>query len=102
VDELAKEFPPGDKAELKAVADNMLSEGLIVMLAPGVAMDKTAFERVCSKTAEHFEKNPELSLAEFRDMLSTSRKYALYILEYFDTVKILKKEGDVRRIDRGF
>lgn len=102
VDELAKEFPPGDKAELKAVADNMLSEGLIVMLTPGVAMDKTAFERVCAMTAEHFTENAELTLAEFRDKLSTSRKYALYILEYFDTLKILKKEGDVRRLDRGF
>ena len=30
-------------------------------------------------------------------MLSTSRKYALAVLEYYDKNKILKKDGDLRR-----
>ena len=72
------------------------------MLAPGVCIDKAAFDSVCIKTADYFRNHSELTLADFRDMLATSRKYALYILEYFDINKILKKDGDVRRIERGF
>ena len=49
------------------------------------------------RTAEHFASQPELTLAQFRDMLGTSRKYALAVLEYYDKNKILKKEGDLRR-----
>ena len=101
-DELLQEFSPGDKNDVKQVIDNMLSEGLIVMLAPGVCIDKAAYDAVCVKTAEYFTAHSELTLADFRDMLGTSRKYALYILEYFDITKILKKDGDVRRLERGF
>ena len=101
-DELLQEFSPGDKTDVRQVIDNMLSEGLIVMLAPGVCIDKSAYDAVCGKTAEYFTTHSELTLADFRDMLGTSRKYALYILEYFDITKILKKDGDVRRIEKGF
>ena len=101
-DELLQEFSPGDKTDVRQVIDNMLSEGLIVMLAPGVCIDKSAYDAVCAKTAEYFTTHSELTLADFRDMLGTSRKYALYILEYFDITKILKKDGDVRRIEKGF
>ena len=48
------------------------------------------------------EEHPELTLAEFRDLLGTSRKYALAVLEYYDKNKILKKEGDIRRLGLGF
>ena len=43
-----------------------------------------------------------LALADFRDMLGTSRKYALAVLEYYDKNKILKKDGDLRRMGLGF
>jgi len=102
LEELQKEFQPGEKNEIRQLVDNMLSEGLIIMLAPGVSMEKAAFEKVCEMTAAYFETHSELALADFRDMLNTSRKYALYILEYFDINKILKKEGDVRRLEKGF
>ena len=34
--------------------------------------------------------------------MATSRKYALAVLEYFDKNKILKKDGDFRRMGLGF
>ena len=45
---------------------------------------------------------PAQELADFRDMLGTSRKYALAVLEYYDKNKILKKDGDLRRMGLGF
>ena len=101
-EEVISQFAPGDKGDVKQVIDNMISEGLIVMLAPGVCIGRDAFDTVCVKTKEYFSTHSELTLADFRDMLSTSRKYALYILEYFDVMKILRKDGDARRIEKGF
>ena len=43
-----------------------------------------------------------MTLAEFRDALSTSRKYALAVLEYFDKLGITRKDGDYRRLNKGF
>ena len=45
----------------------------------------------------YFFPEMELTRAQFRDMLGTSRKYALAVLEYYDKNKILKKDGDIRR-----
>ena len=42
------------------------------------------------------EKNGQMTLAEFRDALGTSRKYAVALLEYFDNRKLTKKVGDAR------
>jgi selenocysteine-specific elongation factor len=39
---------------------------------------------------------PGLTVSSFREALGTSRKYALPILEYFDSRGITRRQGDVR------
>ena len=56
----------------------------------------------CRQLAEHFAGQDTLTLAEFRDKLGTSRKYALALLEYWDKTKALKKDGDLRRAGPAF
>ena len=68
-----------------------------VMLTPQLCIERSIYEDIWEKTKQHFAEHEELTLAEFRDMLGTSRKYALAVLEYYDKNKILKKDGDVRR-----
>ena len=46
--------------------------------------------------------NRELMLAQLRDLLNTSRKYAQAIIEYFDKVHITKKADDIHYLDQGF
>ena len=58
--------------------------------------------QACEMPLRFMAEHPELTLAEFRDLLGTSRKYALAVLEYYDKNKILKKDGDVRRLGTGF
>jgi selenocysteine-specific elongation factor len=49
---------------------------------------------------DHFKKQQDLTLAEFRDMLGTSRKYALGLLELFDAMKLTRRVGDKRLAGR--
>ena len=46
---------------------------------------------------KHFERKPELTVSEFKDMLNISRKYAIPYLEYLDRVGVTKRVGNVRR-----
>jgi selenocysteine-specific elongation factor len=45
-----------------------------------------------------FSKQPTMTIAEFRDILGTTRKYALPFLEYLDSHKITLRVGDVRKV----
>jgi len=36
------------------------------------------------------------TVAEFRDLVGTTRKYAVPLLEYFDQTGVTRRQGDVR------
>lgn len=101
-DEVAATFPQNERADLKQVLDSMLSGGELVMLSPQICYGSAAYARACAAAQAHFAENETLTLAQMRDLLGTSRKYALVVLEYFDKTGITKKEGDFRRLNRGF
>jgi selenocysteine-specific elongation factor len=44
-----------------------------------------------------FSKKNEMTVGEFRDILGTTRKYALPFLEYLDSNKITLRVGEVRK-----
>ncbi|MBE5784864.1 MAG: selenocysteine-specific translation elongation factor, partial [Clostridiales bacterium] len=102
VDEVAATFAQNERADLKQVLDSVLTGGELIMLSPQICYGRAAYERVCAAAKAHFAQHDTITLAELRDSLSTSRKYALAVLEYFDKVGITKKEGDFRRLNRGF
>jgi selenocysteine-specific elongation factor len=39
---------------------------------------------------------PGLTVAEIRDLLGTTRKYAVPLCEYLDRVGVTRREGDLR------
>jgi len=52
---------------------------------------------VKEKVASYFEKNKEITIGQFKDLLGgASRKYALPLLLYFDGLGITERSGDVR------
>ena len=63
-----------------------------VVLTPGFA---SRAEEVARREAAA----PEgLTVSRFRELLGTTRKYALPILEWFDARRITRRQGDVRRL----
>jgi selenocysteine-specific elongation factor len=46
---------------------------------------------------EHFQKEQTLSVGQFRDLLGTTRKYALPFLEHLDSKGITMRVQDVRK-----
>lgn len=65
-------------------------------------MDNTAYihadslKQALTTMYAYYDEHPTMTLADFRTMMNTSRKYALMILEYCDAKRITRKDGDVR------
>ena len=97
LDDVYTQFDRNELADCKQVLESLVSGGELVMLTPQLCIERRIYEDIWEKTKQHFKEHEELTLAEFRDMLGTSRKYALAVLEYYDKNRILKKDGDVRR-----
>ena len=102
LEEVLEKFPPNDQQECKRVVESMVTGGELVMLTPQLCIHQKIYADICRKTRDYLEEHDELLLSDFRDMMNTSRKYALAVLEYYDKNKILKKDGDIRRIGLGF
>ena len=58
------------------------------------------YESITSKIVEHIQANGSISAAEVRDLLGTSRKFAIGLLEHLDQIKVTKRVGDVRQLVR--
>jgi selenocysteine-specific elongation factor len=53
-------------------------------------------EVLVNKVQVHLQNKGSITLAELRDMVQTSRKYALPLLEYMDNMGITLRKGDIR------
>jgi len=102
-------FKPPVKDELvaalgtnpKQIADILkilVKEGRIVRINDSVYLSKKNAETMIGKVRDFFNGHEEMTVAEFRDILDTSRKYALPFLEYLDTQKVTLRVGEKRKL----
>ena len=85
-----------DRKQARQVLSELTKKGILVKAGTGVLMHKEHWDRALNILREHLVANPQITLGEFRDLLGTSRKYAVMLLETYDQMKITKKTGDVR------
>lgn len=78
------------------ILDDMVDREMLVLLTPDLFISKTYYEKAIDLVKAMIQKNGEMKLAEFRDAIDSSRKYAVAILEKLDRDKITKMRGDVR------
>ena len=78
------------------VLNYLLNRGVLVKIADGMYFHEKALAEILALVRGHFQEKGELLLGELRDLLQTSRKYALPLLEYMDREKITRRIGDVR------
>lgn len=95
--ELANMLSIGEK-DVTDILKLLSKEGIIVRINDSVYLSKNNYEKMIELLRRFFSKKAEMSVAEFRDMLNTSRKYALPILEYLDSNKITLRVGDMRKL----
>ena len=95
-DELAKSvsLKPQETGELLRI---MASEKFLVRINDSIYIPAGNFDTMMNRLRSFFSTKNEMTVGEFRDMLGTSRKYALPFLEYLDSNKITLRVGEVRK-----
>jgi len=76
----------------------MSKEGSLIRINESVYITSSTYKQMIENLRSFFGKKPDMTVAEFRDVLQTSRKYALPFLEYLDSNKITMRVGDVRKL----
>jgi selenocysteine-specific elongation factor len=100
---------PPDAAELAAsagaraaVVPELLAllrdEERIVEVAPGRFLDFDVEARMRRRIAEVLADGATITMAELRDLLGTTRKFAVPIGEHLDRIGLTRREGDARRL----
>ena len=67
----------------------------------GVLFDRGAYDQMLERTVAELTARGKLTVAEFRDLFDTSRKYALAFLEHLDERRVTRRVGDERVLGRG-
>lgn len=84
-----------DKKAIRAMQEDLCEEGRIVKLNPSYYIAADAWEKAV-EAARSFDKG--FAIAEYRDRLETSRKYASELLDAMDKKGITKFNGEVREV----
>ncbi|MBM4438313.1 MAG: SelB C-terminal domain-containing protein [Actinobacteria bacterium] len=94
--------PPGLEASAQAVGaeqaviEALVADGRLVRLASDLALSGAGYARWTAETRALFATRPHVTVADVRDRLHTSRKYALALLEYLDAQGVTRRIGDAR------
>ncbi|AKN32256.1 translation elongation factor [Clostridium carboxidivorans P7] len=85
-----------DKKSFKMIFDSLLDEGIIVKVSEDCLFLKEDYDKVKEIIVNFINTNGSLTLAQLRDELNTSRKYAMALIEHFDGIKLTKRVDDKR------
>jgi len=84
-------------AGLSQAFDTLVARGAIVKVGEDVYRG-TQVAGIHSKLEEYMRKNPQITMSQFRDLIGTSRKFAVPLLEWFDARGITVRSGDFRML----
>ena len=96
VDEFAKGKPNNYKLQIRQIIVDLAKEGKLIKLSNDYYIHKSHYDKILELIYKYFETHEQMKMAELRDMLGNSRKFALLILEYTDAKRITKRVGDYR------
>jgi selenocysteine-specific elongation factor len=85
------------KEEVNELFKIMASEKSLVRMNDSIYIPMANYQKMVEGLKNFFSKKNEMTVGEFRDILGTTRKYALPFLEYLDSNKITLRVGEVRK-----
>ena len=78
------------------IIEALCAEGILARISYQYCLDREKYDNAACIVKSEIASKGEITLAEFRDAIGVSRKFAVEILEHFDKVKLTKKVGDSR------
>lgn len=85
-----------DRGKLRDILDMLMEEGEIEQVNADYFLARGLLSEAEERIRAHLAASERLGVADVRDMLGASRKYAIPLLEHFDRRRITRREGDYR------
>jgi selenocysteine-specific elongation factor len=100
-DELAAKAGPRASA-IPDLLKLLVDEERLVEISPQLYLDYDVAGELRRRVTERLFDGSAITMAELRDMLGTTRRYAVPIGEYLDRIGLTVREGDLRRLGERF
>ena len=88
--------PPADQIPEPDLLNLLIAQQKVVKVSDSVVFATSSYDEMVRKITAHIKSRGKVTLAEVRDLFSTSRRYAQALLEYLDEKKITRRVGDER------
>jgi selenocysteine-specific elongation factor len=94
-------YMPPVRVEVEALVGGevlhaLIEQGRILKFADGVLFTREVYEEAVQRLVAYMRKYRTMTVSEARDILGTSRKYILPLLEHLDALRITRRQGDNR------
>jgi selenocysteine-specific elongation factor len=86
----------GNAANLRDLFDVCVAEGYLVQVADDIYLHSDSEAVMRQRVRDRLSSGPPATIAEIRDLLGTTRRYAVPFCEYLDRIGVTKREGDLR------
>jgi len=87
-------------ADIQRVLGALQGLGDILRMEGNIYFPAQSIEEAKKRLMDFARSKEEISVSEFRELLGTSRKYAMAILGHFDQIGLTERVGDVRVINK--
>ncbi len=95
VSDLLKSYAK-QKDDVQKLITALVFDNMLIPINGEYMLSAQAYQDIYQKAKAKWGKEDTFTLAEFRDLMQTSRKYALLLFDYWDSKKITKKIDDYR------
>ena len=90
--------PPTEKLPAPGLLALLVAQERVVDTGAGVIFESRVFAEMQTLVVTFAQQNGQVTLAETRDLLGNSRKYAQAFLEALDNRKVTRRTGDIRTL----
>lgn len=96
MDDIYKEF--SSVKHFKDIVSNLVEVKELIRITDNIFFTKETYEKILILIKSKFDEKSALSLGELKDVLDTSRKFIVPIMEHFDNIGLTKRVGDERML----
>ena len=86
------------RGKLPDVVRVMEREGTVVRVATDLLFLRSYVDKIKTDLYKYLSAHGEITAASFRDLIGSTRKYTIGLLEYFDRTGITTRIGDIRKL----
>lgn len=78
----------GSPADIEKMLRKLVESGTLIRTTPQILFHRDNVEQARQKTVAFIEEHGELESFDFKNIIDSSRKYAIPLLDYFDTIGV--------------